>query len=165
MAGIVKERMTAFIEGDYAVFLIGMRINKYWKVSKWAPVADAMRKMIVELESHPEAGLLHARQHFGLRNVMLVQYWRSFDHLHAFATQSNGPHLSAWKDFNRAISSNGDVGIWHETFLVPAGSYEAFYNNMPRYGLALAGDCAPTRGKRKSARGRLGLTDGEDLAL
>ena len=34
----------------------------------------------------------------------------------------------------------GDIGIWHETYLVPAGSYESIYSNMPRFGLAVAGD-------------------------
>ena len=30
------------------------------------------------------------------------------------------------------------TGIWHETFLVRAGEYEAVYGNMPTYGLAKA---------------------------
>jgi hypothetical protein len=34
-------------------------------------------------------------------------------------------------------------GIWHETFLVRAGEYEAIYDNMPPYGLGKAGDLVP----------------------
>jgi hypothetical protein len=36
------------------------------------------------------------------------------------------------------LKVSGDVGIWHETYLVPAGRYEAIYGNMPRMGLATA---------------------------
>ena len=35
---------------------------------------------------------------------------------------------------------HGDIGIWHETFRVRAGEYEAIYGNMPRFGLAAAGE-------------------------
>jgi hypothetical protein len=73
--------------------------------------------------------------------------------------------LPAWRDFNRRIASNGDVGIWHETFLVKDGAHESLYNNMPRWGLAHAGTAVPAEGSRKSAKGRLGQTDGSDLAV
>jgi hypothetical protein len=36
------------------------------------------------------------------------------------------------------VKASGDVGIWHETDLVPAGRYEASYGTMPRIGLAAA---------------------------
>ena len=46
------------------VFLIGMRINKWWKIHQWLPVFLAMPKMIKELYTHllPECNahlLLH----------------------------------------------------------------------------------------------------------
>jgi hypothetical protein len=47
--------MAASIKGDFVVFLIGMRINKPWKVSKWLPVFLAMPRMIKELEKLPAA--------------------------------------------------------------------------------------------------------------
>ena len=31
MAKIIAERVSAQIEGDFVVFLIGMRVNKFWK--------------------------------------------------------------------------------------------------------------------------------------
>ena len=34
MAKVSEQRMAAHIEGDFAVFLIGMRINKLWKFHK-----------------------------------------------------------------------------------------------------------------------------------
>ena len=50
MALVVPKRVKAQIDGDFVVFLIGMRINKPWKPHKWLPVFRAMPKMIRELE-------------------------------------------------------------------------------------------------------------------
>jgi hypothetical protein len=33
------------------------------------------------------------------------------------------PELARLVDFNKRVGSSGDVGIWHETYLVPAGAY------------------------------------------
>jgi Domain of unknown function (DUF4188) len=155
MTAVIAERVTAKVDGDFVVFLIGMRINKPWKVWKWAPVAAAMPKMLIELGQRPELGLLHARTFFGFPNLVVTQYWRSFEHLHRYATDATRAHLPAWKSFNTAIASNGDVGIWHETYMVSAGAYESVYNNMPAFGLGLAGKIAPASGPRKSAKERL----------
>ena len=108
MSNVIPPRMAAKVDGDFVLFLIGLRINKPWKVWKWAPVARQMPRMLDELGRQPELGLLHARTHFGLRNVLVVQYWRSFEHLHAYATAANAMHLPAWRAFNRAVGSNGD---------------------------------------------------------
>jgi hypothetical protein len=156
MTKITKSRMTADIEGDFVVFLIGFRINRFWKVWKWAPVFAAMVKMLIELGKNPGLGLLHARTHFGLRNTMVIQYWRSFDELHAYATSKTNKHLPEWQAFNKNVKTNGDVGIWHETYLVKAGAHESVYANMPVYGLAQAGGWDEATGRRSSARGRLG---------
>ena len=53
MAQVIDKRVTAEIEGDFVVFLIGMRINKLWKVRKWLPVFVAMPRMLRELEARP----------------------------------------------------------------------------------------------------------------
>jgi hypothetical protein len=165
MAQIVPARMTAQLDGDFVVFLIGMRINKWWKFWKWLPVATAMPRMLIELAKQPELGLLHARNVFGFPNLLVIQYWRSFEQLQAYATNQSLAHLPAWRDFNRRVASNGDVGVWHETFLVKGGAHETLYNNMPRWGLANAGTWVPAEGARKSAKGRLRLTDGSDLPV
>ena len=74
MSDVVASRVTGRIEGDFVVFLIGMRINKPWKLHKWLPAARAMPKMLRELEAAPPAvGFLG---HTGLARV-IVQYWRS----------------------------------------------------------------------------------------
>jgi hypothetical protein len=152
MSTVVPGRMMAVIEGDFVVFLVGMRINRWWKVHKWWPVAMAMPRMLAELAAHPEWGCLAV----GGRAGLSVQYWRSFDHLEAYARNPDAAHWPAWTAFNRRVrTSSGDVGIWHETFLVRAGEYETLYGAMPRIGLALAGRHLPIAAHQERARQRL----------
>lgn len=161
MAAIHKGRFTAQIEGDFVVFLIGMRINYLFLVHKWLPVALAMPRMLRELAKHPEMGLLHADLFLGGRTVMTVQYWRSFEQLHAYAHARDLEHLPAWAAFNRRVGGNGAVGIFHETYLVKDGAYESVYANMPDFGLARAGKMVPAVGRLQSAKSRLGKEDAE----
>jgi len=149
-------RYGASIEGDFVVFIIGMRINQPWKVRKWWPVFAAMPKMVRELEADPESGFLGKTRAIGSTGPFLVQYWRSFEHLERFARDPARRHLPAWKAFNQAIRGSGEVGIWHETYRVRAGEYEAIYGNMPRVGLALAGSHRPL-GTASTAAIRAGL--------
>lgn len=158
MPELVTERVCAEVEGEVVVFLIGMRINKLWKVWKWVPVVVAMPRMLKELAAHPELGMLSARPLFGLRNLSVLQYWKSAEHLQAYARASNQTHLPAWQAFNRTIGTDGDVGIWHETYVVPQGHAESVYVNMPRYGLGLAGTLFPAKGQRATASKRLART-------
>ncbi len=158
MAEIRAERVSAEADGDFVVFLIGMRINKYWKIHKWLPVARAMGRMLKELSALPEAGLLGVERSGGI----IVQYWRSFERLEAYAKDRDREHLPAWKAFNQAVASNGDVGIWHETYRVRPGDYECVYNNMPLFGLAKATKAVPASGRREGARGRMEI--GEEAA-
>jgi len=154
MALIIKERMTAEVDDDFVVFLIGMRINKLWKIHKWFPVAMAMPKMISELYKNPDLGFISHEQWFG-RTTIMVQYWKSFEQLENYAKSRTSNHLPAWSAFNKIIGSNGDVGIWHETYLSKKGSFESVYNNMPKFGLAKAMNSVPATGNKKSANDRL----------
>ena len=156
--------MTSELQGDFVVFLIGMRFNRPWKIHKWVPVIRSMVRMLEELATQKESGLLSCESWYG-RTTIMVQYWRSFDHLENYAKNKSAQHLPAWAAFNRSIGINGDVGIWHETFLVREGAYECVYNNMPRFGLAKAGEHMPATGKRGTASGRMGLTDGDDAPV
>ena len=151
---IFTDRLTAHLEGGFALFLIGMRINRAWKIHQWLPVALAMPRMIKELQSKPDAGLLGYEMWFG-RTTIMLQYWRSTEQLLAYAKNRDAAHLPAWKAFNQAINTNGDVGIWHETYVATPGSFENIYVNMPAFGLGKAGTLAPVSGKRESAAGRL----------
>lgn len=151
---IHRERLCASLEGDFVVFLIGMRINKPWLLHKWWPVASAMPRMLRELQQKPELGLMHSEMWFS-RTTLMVQYWRSMDQLMAYAKNRDQQHLPAWAAFNKAVGTDGTVGIWHETYAVSPGRYENVYVNMPPFGLGQAGQLAPASGVRKSAAGRM----------
>ncbi len=154
MKTIIQRRITAQVDDDFVVFLIGMRINKWWKVHQWLPVATAMTGMIKELYNNPEMGLISHEQWFS-RTTIMVQYWKSFEHLEEYAKSSNSKHLPAWSNFNKKIKSNGDVGIWHETYLLKPGNFESVDNNMPEFGLAKAMHAVPARGHLKTAKQRI----------
>lgn len=155
---IHRERLTATIEGDFVVFLIGMRINNPLKVHKWLPVARSMPRMITELHRQPELGFLHAEMWFS-RTIIVVQYWRSMEQLLAYAKNKQAQHLPAWQAFNKAVGTDGSVGIWHETYAANAGTYENVYVNMPVFGLAKAGILQAASGGKASAASRLYGTD------
>ncbi len=149
------ERLTATLDGEFVVFLIGMRINKPLLVHKWLPVAQAMPRMLKELYQKPELGFLSGELWFS-RTILVLQYWRSMDQLMAYATNKEAAHLPAWQAFNRSVGINGSVGIWHETYAIKPGGYESIYTNMPAFGLGKAGALQAASGRRSSAAGRLG---------
>ena len=151
---IRPERLTATLDGDFVVFLIGMRINSPLKIHKWLPVARAMPRMIEELYRKPELGFLHAESWFS-RTIVIVQYWRSMEQLLSYAKSRESEHLPAWQAFNKAVGTDGTVGIWHETYAASPGSYENVYVNMPSFGLGKAGTLQAASGGRQSAAGRL----------
>ncbi len=153
MARIRRGRFSAEIDGDFVVFLIGPRLNKPWKaLQSFRDLGGrrrGMQAMLDELVKQPEKGLLAYRMGF----PFIVQYWRSFEHLEAFARDPGDLHRPTWLDFYRR-DSEGRTGIWHETFLVRAGEYEAVYSDVPEAGLAAAGRAAPIT-RTSSARLRL----------
>ncbi len=152
--------MTAEIEGDFVVFLIGMRINRLLRPRKWLPVFFAMPRMVRELERNPAAGMLRADFYLGSpRRPLVIQYWRSFEQLEAYARSKDARHGPAWVAFNKRIGSSGDVGIWHETYLIPEGAHESVYNNLPPSGLGAATRLVPAAGRKASAAGRAGVRD------
>lgn len=153
---VFKGRYAASRDEPIVVFLIGMRVNRWFAVRKWIPTFRAMSRMLRVLRDHPEKGFLGAEPIFYPRGVGLVQYWRSFDDLERFARQPSEPHLGAWRRFNRVIGSDGSVGFWHESYLVDPAKCEAVYGNMPRFGLAAAATHVPAVGRRETARARLG---------
>ena len=152
MAQVIAERVTAMVESDFVVLLIGLRINKPWKVHKWIPVAWARYRMLKELGAQPECGLLN----YVVGPRTIVQYWRSFEDLEAYARSKDRVHWPAWVEFNKIFSrSRGDVGIWHETYTIKPGQYEAVYSGMPPFGLGKIGNLVPASGRKESARQRL----------
>ncbi|MFJ5227176.1 DUF4188 domain-containing protein [Streptomyces sp. NPDC088400] len=152
----IEGRMTARADGETTVFLIGMRINNFRALRSWWPVARAMPRMLKELSRDKDSGLMGARILLGgPRLVYLVQYWSSKEKLLAYASAPDQEHRPAWAAFNRRLrAGRGKVGFWHETYVVPAGSYESVYINMPEFGLGEATGVAPvgSRGERAADR-------------
>jgi hypothetical protein len=159
MVAPINARRTGRLDGEFVVFLIGMRINRWWKVGQWLRVGLAMPRMLRELTAHPELGFLGAEQWFGRTSIM-VSYWRSIDHLLAYAKSRTAAHLPAWRAFNKAVGTNGDVGIWHETYKSRPGDYETVYTNMPPFGLSRAGMACAAEGAHADAASRLAARGG-----
>ena len=150
---INQGRWTAEIEGDFVVFIIGARINKPWDFVR--AIRDlggrkGMNHMLKYLTEHPEKGLLG----YETMGIVNVQYWRSFEQLEAFARDQDDPHLATWRNYWKRVGKDDRAGIWHETFLVRAGEYEAIYTNMPTFGLGKAASAVPIA-ESSAARGRL----------
>ena len=142
MAKVNSGRWTAEIEGDFVVFLIGARPNSVWQLLRSFGDLGGRRgmgHMLQYLSEQPDKGLLGYQMGY----PTIVQYWRSFEHLEAFARDADDPHLQPWRNYWRRVGTSGRTGIWHETFLVRAGEYEAIYGNMPTIGLGKAGTLLP----------------------
>jgi hypothetical protein len=80
--------MMAEIDGDFVVFLIGARFNSFHLLKTVLDLGGrrGMKHMLDYLVAHPDKGLLGYQM--GLPTI--VQYWRSFDHLEAFANDAGG---------------------------------------------------------------------------
>ena len=157
-------RRSATLDGDFVMFAIGMRINRPLKVRSWWPVFTAMPPMVRELEADPSLGMLRAEPALMYGGPAFLQVWRSFEQLGEDARARDARHLRAWKEFNRRVRANGDVGIWHETYKVRAGEYETIYGNMPAVGLGRAGTLEPL-GSTTSAARRIGARPDDTPAL
>ncbi|MFJ9817844.1 DUF4188 domain-containing protein [Streptomyces sp. NPDC101151] len=136
----VRGHTTAAAEGDVVVLLIGMRINHFWAVHQWLPVALSMVRMLGELARDRDRGLLgHVMLTASPRTYYVVQYWESKEKLYAYATSPDMAHHKVWAALNRKDRQGrlrGHVGRWHEAYIVPEGSYESIYFDMPAFGLA-----------------------------
>ncbi|MEV0319281.1 DUF4188 domain-containing protein [Streptomyces sp. NPDC050658] len=149
---------TAAAEGDVAVLLIGMRINHFWAVHQWPRVMLAMLAMLRELSRDPGRGHLNSvLLTASPRTYYVVQYWESKDKLYAYAHDPATTHHKAWQIANRMIRkgrTHGHVGLWHETYIVPHGSYESIYFDMPPFGLAAATGSLPVERRGRTAAER-----------
>ncbi|WP_199742431.1 DUF4188 domain-containing protein [Streptomyces triticirhizae] len=162
-ATIARERMTARVDEQLVVFLVGMRITRFWRVGEWWPVFRAMPRMLRELSRERERGMLGYRLCLSpLREIFLVQYWSGLEPLLAYASDSDGEHRPAWAELNRRLRSGSRIGFWHETFVVPAGSAESIYLNMPPVGLGAATELIPVAGRGDRLAQRLGRPAGQE---
>ncbi|MER5508988.1 DUF4188 domain-containing protein [Streptomyces sp. NPDC002766] len=164
----VLGRTTADTEGDVVVLLIGMRVNRFWAVHQWLPVMLAMVRMLGELARNRDRGLLgHVMLTASPRTYYVVQYWESKEKLYAYAHSPEMFHHRAWAIVNRkerAGKTRGHVGLWHEAYVVPEGSYEAIYLDMPAFGLAGAHGQVPLERRGRYAEDRFAHRSGRKAA-
>ena len=163
-AKAVNGRTTAAAEGEVVVLLIGMRINRFWAVHHWVPVFLAMPRMLRELGKDRSRGLLgHVLLTASPRTYYVVQYWESKEKLYKYASSPDMLHHKAWAIINRkekAGKVRGHVGLWHESYVVPEGSYEAIYADMPAFGLAAAHGQVPVEQRGRRAKDRFAYRSG-----
>lgn len=114
--------------------------------------------MIVELYKNPELGFLRARTEMAGRTITVIQYWKSFEALEAYASNSEQRHRPAWTAFyKRSTRGTGAVGIFHETYVVRPGEVESLYVDMPAdFGLGGAVGTTAINVQSETARERMG---------
>lgn len=142
---VLHGRRSVRTDQALAVFIVGMRVNRWTRPDVWWPVAAAMGPMLAELYADPGSGFLGHRSTLSVGGPLLVQYWRSADDVRRYARDAGRRHRPAWTAFNaRAHRAPGVVGIWHELYDVRAEGAHATYVDMPAVGLdrALAREVA-----------------------
>jgi hypothetical protein len=154
MKAINEGRWTVDLDGDFVVFLLGARVGNPLKAVKALPLLMQLPKMLADLARDPSKGLLGYQL---LGRGTNIQYWRSFEDLERFARNPDDRHARVWREWYRRMQHhNPSVGIWHETYRVQAGQYEAIYGGMPAYGLGRAGSPRRIGRGRETSRERIG---------
>jgi hypothetical protein len=147
-------RYTHSHDGELVVFLIGMTVNRWWRIDQWLPTFLAMGPMLRELSEDPDSGMRGFRLTFEGLKPVIVQYWDSSEKLYAYASDRAAKHRPAWSAFNqRARRNPGVVGVWHETFQVAQA--ESVYVGTAEMGLAKATERVPVTGSMHAARARM----------
>jgi hypothetical protein len=102
-----------------------------------------------------ETGLLCSETFMiGLGHYGILQYWRSFDALEAWARRA--PHAEWWRTAVERMRTRRDLGLYHEVFLVRPGDVESISMNCRPAGLATFGTPGEPVGPTTTSRGRLG---------
>ena len=159
MGAVQQGRWTHEHDGEVVVFVLGMRVNRWRSVRAWAATFGAMPRMLAELSREQDRGMLRQSTALGRHGPEVTTYWRSLPDLLAYAHDGDGEHRPAWRAFNAAARrSPGAVGIWHETYVVPAGAHESVYSDMPLTGLAAATSAVPVTRRTDRADQRLSTT-------
>jgi hypothetical protein len=160
-------RFTHAYGGSLALFLVGVRIHKPWRVGVVGPTMAAMPRMLRELEDNAAAaergeadhlGFLGARTMVDGLGATTVQWWRSVEDVYAYAAAPSLEHRPAWRRFSEyARKDPGAVTIWHETYAVPAGAHESVYAGPLAFGLGALAGVVPVARRGERARERMGL--------
>ncbi|MFB6551991.1 monooxygenase family protein [Streptomyces sp. NPDC056405] len=129
-------RTTAPAEGDVVVLMIGMRITHFWAVHHWLP-----------------ALLAYGARAAGAWPRMLREL-----------AKNPAGGLLGHVLLTASPRTRGHVGLWHEAYVVPEGSYESIYADMPAFGPAAAHGQVPLERRGKRAKDRFAHRSGERAA-
>ena len=150
-------------DGELVVFLLGMKPRRAWRLDQALFVGRSMRRMQIEIERDRAAGgalgYLGGFNAVGPSGPLVVQYWRSFEELETYSHSTDFAHRPAWLKFYEMTHAAGEsrVGIWHETFRVPAGAHESIYADLSApVGLAAAVGAQPLTRRGRTSRERIG---------
>ncbi|MCJ1391814.1 hypothetical protein MMC18_004681 [Xylographa bjoerkii] len=130
-------------QSNMVLFVVGARSNH--ALGRSAPIFKEMGKYFFAMWEEAEAN----REQYGYLgktfplistelasgNVMItLSYWKSIEHLHAFA---RGPaHRKGWDWLNKVARHDQSLGIMHEVYSAPYGHWENVYANFRPFGFA-----------------------------
>merc|ERR1712166_821878 len=130
-------------------------------VHAWLPLLSLLKRVALVLMT--STGLFDL---LAGKPALIVQYWRSSEHLIKFARNPNTTHWGPWVEYQKKskalveYGSSTPFGVWHETYLVEPGKFEAIYNSVPEgFGAmgAFPSSIIPIKpGAAATARRRLG---------
>jgi hypothetical protein len=101
-----------------------------------------------------KAGLLVSEPfQMGWRHIGALQYWTSFESLDIW---SHAPlHAGWWRAAVDRMRNKGDLGVYHEAFLIKRGEFESIYLDCPPVGLGVFGTLTEPVGPKTTAKQRL----------
>jgi hypothetical protein len=143
MTDVVEGRTTALLprpDGTFGssspslvVFNLGVQFNH--PRGRMCPYGKEIAEKFVEmnnelLERREELGLISISTWTGSQpdtanNLLIKYYFKDVESIHRFAHEEM--HRRAWDWYNDVKPQH--IGIFHETFVVPARSYETIYAN------------------------------------
>jgi hypothetical protein len=136
MLSTEADRVSAEMDREFVVFLIGIRIDRFWKVHRWLPVFRARKRMLEELAAHPESGYLSHNESGGIS----ILYWRTFEQLEYFTRDADKERWPAWAEFQEKLErSRGVLSEWRETYVIKPGQFETVYSGTRALGLNKVG--------------------------
>jgi len=155
---VQEGRRAALGHNGMAVFLIGMRINKWYRVDLWLPPLMAMGKMLRELQEHDVKLGYYGGETYGMIAMafgypsLQVTYWESVEKVISFS--SGTIHKDSMRNYMKAMQrARGAVGVWHELFEI--GKVEGMHRDMPEFGLVRAVGSINAEGALTTSIGRL----------
>jgi len=120
---------------SYVVFLMGIVIHKPLNIFVRHYIKRSLKAILGELDQKKPEGFLNYLQTTG-NPRLLVLYWKDMDTLYKYARDKTANHFPAWFEFNDKISKTRGVGLWHEIYQLPAGSYSGIYRHCPLTGMS-----------------------------